>query len=112
MTRTTGRRTARLVLAAVGGLALAGCTGEAQAETIRSYEVEIEAADDGSLVVAETIEYDFAGEQRHGIVRILPDRAPFEQTRDRRYPVSDIAVERPEISSAVSVITFRISHYD
>ena len=31
------------------------------------------------------------------VVRVLPDRAPFEQTRDRRYPVSDIAVRRSVI---------------
>ncbi|MGY1823144.1 DUF2207 domain-containing protein [Geodermatophilus sp. SYSU D00079] len=83
------------LLLSVAAPVLAGCSGDGAAEGIRSYDVRVAAAADGSLAVEETIDYDFAGEERHGIVRLLPDRAPFAQTRDRVYPVTDVAVESP-----------------
>jgi hypothetical protein len=43
-------------------------------ERIRLFEVEIDVADDGSLVVSEHITYDFGGNQRRGIFRVIPVR--------------------------------------
>jgi hypothetical protein len=103
--RTTWAPVGRLLAVALPALALAGCTGDGQTEAIRSYDVSIVASADGSLVVEETIDYDFAGEERHGIVRLIPDRAPYEQTRDRIYPISDITVESPTGAPAETEVT-------
>jgi hypothetical protein len=117
--RRTSGGASRPVLAALVGLVLTGCTGDVPTEAIRSYEIAISADRDGSLVVEETIDYDFAGEQRHGIVRILPDRAPHEQARDRRYPVSGITVESPtgapdetEVTGEDGALTIRVGDPD
>ena len=110
--------------AAVAGLVfpallLAGCTSDGQAETIRSYDVDLVAGADGSLEVEETIAYDFGDEERHGIERLIPERAPFEQTRDRLYPISDVAVQSPtgapaetEVTSEDGVLTVRVGDPD
>ncbi|WP_164699655.1 DUF2207 domain-containing protein [Modestobacter sp. KNN46-3] len=110
--------------AAVAGLVfpallLAGCTDDGQAEAIRSYEVDLVADADGSLEVEETIAYDFADSERHGIERLIPERAPFEQTRDRLYPISDVVVESPtgapadtEVTSEDGVLTVRVGDED
>ena len=100
-----GRRISALLGTAALGLALAGCTGSGPEEAIRSYEVEVAADVDGSLSVQETIDYDFADEERHGILRLVPDRAPFEQTRDRRYPISDLTVQSPTGAPAQTEVT-------
>ncbi|OMQ09593.1 hypothetical protein A7K94_0222040, partial [Modestobacter sp. VKM Ac-2676] len=98
---------------------LAGCTGDGPAETIRSYDVAVEAAADGSLQVAETIDYDFGDEERHGIQRLIPERLPHEQTRDRLHPVSDVTVGSPtgapvdtELTSEDGVLTVRVGDED
>ncbi|MCZ2805511.1 DUF2207 domain-containing protein [Modestobacter sp. VKM Ac-2983] len=115
-----GRRTAAGVVGLVfPALLLAGCTDDGQAEAIRSYDVDLVAGADGSLEVEETIAYDFADEERHGIERLIPERAPFEQTRDRLYPISDVVVESPtgaptdtEVTSEDGVLTVRIGDED
>jgi hypothetical protein len=76
-------------------LFLAGCSGDEQGEAVRSYQVGIVAGADGSLSVEETIDYEFADEERHGILRLVPYRVPYQQTRDRLYPISDVAVRSP-----------------
>jgi hypothetical protein len=98
------RWTAGLLVPVALGL-LAGCTGSGREEAIRSYEVDVRATADGSLTVQETIDYDFADEERHGILRLVPDRAPYEQTRDRRYPISDITVQSPTGAPAQAEVT-------
>ncbi|MCZ2848653.1 DUF2207 domain-containing protein [Modestobacter sp. VKM Ac-2978] len=115
-----GRRTAaRVAGLAFPALLLAGCTGDGQAEAIRSYEVDLVAGADGSLEVEETIAYDFGDEERHGIERLIPERAPFEQTRDRLYPISDVVVQSPtgapadtEVTSEDGVLTVRVGDED
>jgi hypothetical protein len=104
---------------AAGVLAVAGCSGDDAGERIRAYDIAIAAAADGSLTVEETIDYDFAGEARHGIVRTVPDRAPLEQTVDRRYPVDDIAVRSPtgaptetEVSTEDGGLSIRVGDED
>ncbi len=46
----------------------------APAEVIRSFDSKILVADDGTLTVTETIDYDFEGASRHGIYRNIPDK--------------------------------------
>lgn len=111
-TGTKGRRnraSARVrwlaVSLVVAAVALAGCSGDQPGEAIRSYDVSIEATADGSLSVEETIDYDFAGERRHGIIRLIPTRSPYEQSRDRLYPVSDITVASPTGAPAETEVT-------
>lgn len=113
------RRAAGLLVPVALGLALAGCTGSGRTEAIRSYEVEVTAAADGSLTVEETIDYDFADEERHGLLRLVPDRAPHEQTRDRRYPITDVSVQSPtgapaqtEVTSEDGVTTIQVGDPD
>ncbi|MCZ2839252.1 DUF2207 domain-containing protein [Modestobacter sp. VKM Ac-2985] len=108
-----------LVGLGVGALVLAGCTDDGQAEAIRSYDVDLVAGADGSLEVEETISYDFGDSERHGIERLIPERAPFEQTRDRLYPISDVVVESPtgapadtEVTSEDGVLTVRVGDPD
>jgi len=48
----------------------------AQAEVIRSFDVDIEIADDSSFVVTETIVHDFEGTNKHGIYRNIKDKHP------------------------------------
>ncbi|GAA4735481.1 DUF2207 domain-containing protein [Modestobacter marinus] len=100
-------------------LLLAGCTDGGPEEAIRSYEVDLVAAEDGSLQVEETIAYDFADSERHGIERLIPERAPYEQTRDRLYPISDVTVQSPtgapadtEVTSEDGVLTVRVGDED
>lgn len=100
-------------------LALTGCTGNDDGEAIRSYDISIVASADGSVAVEETIDYDFAGEQRRGILRLLPTRSPYEQTRDRLYPVSDVVVTSPtgapaetQVSTEDDVTTIRVGDED
>ncbi len=59
----------RALRAALLALALAA---PAQAERIRSFEVEISLDPDGSFLVTESIAYDFGPLQRHGIFRDIP----------------------------------------
>lgn len=42
-------------------------------ETIRQMNVVVDAAKDGNLSVSETIVYDFGSQQRHGLLRIIPE---------------------------------------
>ncbi|WP_432547955.1 DUF2207 family protein [Kineococcus sp. SYSU DK004] len=84
------------VLALLGPLAASAAAEEpAEGERVRSYRAELTVTDDGGLRVRETIAYDFGDAQRHGLLRTIPVRGPHEQTRDRRWPVSDVAVSSP-----------------
>ncbi|NEK56461.1 DUF2207 domain-containing protein [Geodermatophilus sabuli] len=118
MGRGAARRLAALLLV-TGVLAVAGCSGDGAGERIRSYDIGITAAADGSLTVEETIDYDFAGEERHGIVRSVPDRVHLEQTLDRRYPVDDVTVRSPtgaptatEVSGEDGGLSIRVGDED
>jgi uncharacterized membrane protein YgcG len=60
------------------GIALAalgiGSTPGAHAETIRSFDAAIRLQKDTTMDVVETIVWDFEGEQKHGIFRLIPIR--------------------------------------
>ena len=66
---------------------------EAQAEeAIRSYTIDITVQRDGSLLVAEAIEYDFGTTPHHGIFRDIPDRLSYDARYDRLFPVHVLSV--------------------
>lgn len=65
---------------------------QAADELIDRYDVSIEIQRDGSILVAEEIDYDFGSTEHHGIIRRLPIRFRFDDQSDRIYPVQVIAV--------------------
>ncbi|MGY1856935.1 DUF2207 domain-containing protein [Modestobacter sp. SYSU DS0290] len=106
-------------LLVLGAALLGGCTSDGPAEAIRSYDVRVEAAADGTLRVTEVIDYDFGDEERHGIERLIPERLPYEQTRDRLHPISDVSVDSPtgapadtELTREDGVLTIRVGDED
>jgi len=75
----------------VAGIALVATPHAARAqsgsERIRSYRVDMQIADDGTLTVRETIEYDFGSNARHGILRDLVRRETYDAKHDRLYDI-------------------------
>ncbi|MEX0984801.1 MAG: DUF2207 domain-containing protein [Actinomycetota bacterium] len=84
------RRLTVIAVLAAGIVLLAAAA--AAAETIRSFTVLITVRPDGSMVVTETIDYDFGSQERHGIFRDIPTRARFDDVYDRVTPISDVTV--------------------
>lgn len=104
------RRLAIAIVASIAASALAfaaGAPASAQtSEGIRSYDVKIEIHGDGSLLITETIEYDFGSAERHGIVRDVPTRQTYDDRYDRVYPVHVESVAATGGASA----TFEVSN--
>lgn len=48
--------------------------------------------DGGSILVRETIDYDFGAEPHHGIFRDIPVRLRYDDSRDRLYPIDVVSV--------------------
>jgi hypothetical protein len=61
-------------------------------ESISAYDTGIEVRADGELRVTETIRYDFGTNERHGILRKIPARFRYDDTRDRLYPIGAVDV--------------------
>ncbi len=98
---------------------------------IDQYEVSIEINQDGSLDVAERIDYTFTDDS-HGIYRIIPNRFPvtepftpassdteIDQSYDRIVAIEDINVTSPsgapsnlEVSQEGSVLSIRVGDPD
>jgi hypothetical protein len=79
-------------------LGLLWCSGGALAagdERIRQYDVEFTIRPDGQSTVAETIEYDFGPNQKHGITRDIPNREEARDGQDRIWGIEDIKVSSP-----------------
>jgi hypothetical protein len=66
----------------------------APAESIVSYTARIDVRPDGRLDIVETILYDFGGNEKHGIIRSIPDRFRYDDKSDRIYPINTISVAR------------------
>src|SRR6185503_1496427 len=64
----------------------------APGESISTYTSRIDIRPDGPIRVTETIAYDFGGNNRHGILRRIPVVFRYDDTRDRVYPVDEVAV--------------------
>ena len=75
--------------------ASAAADGPSDDERVTSYSADLTVADDGSLRVREEIVYDFGDDGHHGLERLIPVRAPRDQTHDRSYPVRDLRVSSP-----------------
>lgn len=82
------------VAAAAGVLLIASSPAAAQlgGERIVRYDVDIRIEASGSIVVLETIEYDFGVVPKHGIFRDIPVRIPYDDTHDRIYPLTVVSV--------------------
>lgn len=87
----------RLLVAVVAGLwwAVASHLAHAQpgVERITAYDVDMVVEATGSMVVTEVIDYDFAGLERHGILRHIPVRLRYDGRYDRVYPVDVLSVD-------------------
>jgi hypothetical protein len=97
-TAAVGALAAGALLAAPAPPALA-----APAESITSYTVELDVRADGVLDVTETILYDFGGNQKHGIVRTIPDRFRYNDESDRIYPIGAVSVTRDGAGEPASI---------
>jgi uncharacterized protein (TIGR04222 family) len=82
----------RSIVAALAAAVVLGGAAIAQAETIRSFDVQIVVDADGSMTVTETIDYDFEGDERHGIFRDIPTRFRYDDTYDRVMPIEVVSV--------------------
>lgn len=78
-----------LVAGAPAAVAVSG------AERIAAYDVVLRIEPGGTLAVRETIDYDFGTNERHGIVRDIPVRVPFDSDTDRVYELADVRVSSP-----------------
>ncbi|MGH2578585.1 MAG: DUF2207 domain-containing protein, partial [Actinomycetota bacterium] len=88
-----GRLSLAVALVLVGMLAAGMSSAAAQpAEAILRYDVAIQIQVDGSIVVKETIDYDFGAAQRHGIFRDIPTTLGYDDAHDRIYPLDVISV--------------------
>ena len=75
-------------VAVAGAASLAPAAALAQtSEHIASYDVAIAIDRSGALRITETIDYDFGGNERHGIYRDIPDRLAYDETYDRVFPI-------------------------
>jgi Predicted membrane protein (DUF2207) C-terminal domain/Predicted membrane protein (DUF2207) N-terminal domain len=78
-------------LVALSGLALCALVlgaGPARAqEHIPSYDVDVTIAPNGTIEVAETIDYDFDPTPHHGIYRDVPTTLAFDDRYDRVFPL-------------------------
>jgi hypothetical protein len=66
---------------------------QAATERITAYDVAIRVEASGSIVVTETIDYDFASNERHGILREIPVRLGYNSRYERIYPLDVLSVE-------------------
>ena len=72
-------------------------------ERITSFDVRVEVEADGDVVVREEIAYDFGFAERRGILRLLPVETRYDDTHDRRYPLTVLGVSSPTAPDRVAV---------
>jgi uncharacterized protein (TIGR04222 family) len=80
------------IVSVVAGLLWLSAPSAHASESIGSYDVQITIEPDGEISVVETIDYDFDGEQHHGITRDIPTRLRYDDTDDRLMPLRVDAV--------------------
>jgi hypothetical protein len=82
------------VAAVAAVLATAPAARAGAGERIHAYDVRIVVERDGSLLVTETIDYDFASARdRHGILRDVPVRFHYDGRYDRLTPLEVVSVD-------------------
>jgi uncharacterized protein (TIGR04222 family) len=84
---------ALLLVAVLAGLPprSAGAQGFAF-ESIKRYDVQIQIQPSGSMLVTETIDYDFGSVAKHGIFRDIPERLHYDDMYDRIYRIDVVSV--------------------
>ena len=90
--------TVAAMVAVAAGLALvvpAPSAAEGVGERVLSFKSDAEVEPDGSLLVTETIDYQFP-EPRHGISRSLVTRQRYDDSHERVYPLEVVAVSSPD----------------
>ena len=113
----------RILFSTIAGVGLVALlTAHAHAtdlpEVIGSYEVEIRILNNGDLSITERIEYSFGSNLRHGILRTIATRFPYDDTYDRVFPIEDVVVESAtapsdvEISEEGGITTIRVGDPD
>ncbi len=81
-------RGATAALVGLIAILLGGSAADAQSsEVIHRYGVAIQIERDDSIVVRETIDYDFGTALRHGIFRDIPTTLRYDDAHDRTYPL-------------------------
>src|SRR3990170_3360401 len=60
---------------------------------IRSFDVQIDVVEDGTVTVTENILVDFRALERHGIFRDLPLEYAYDDEHNRLVPVSGVEVD-------------------
>jgi uncharacterized membrane protein YgcG len=95
VTERGARWAVRVVLALALLFAGAHSAGAGQigSERITLYDVDIKVESTGSLLVTETIDYDFGFLQRHGIFREIPVRFDYDNRYERIYPLKVLSVD-------------------
>jgi uncharacterized membrane protein YgcG len=78
-------------------------TAQASAERITSYHAGIAIQRDGSILVTEQIAYNFGDSERHGIIRAIPVRLPYNGSSDRIYGVDVQSVDSPDAPGQYTV---------
>lgn len=95
----------RLVAAAVvvAWLSIPASSAQAQitSERIVGYDVEMRIEEpSGDLLVEEVINYDFGGNNKHGIIREIPVRLTHDDRFDRVYPLEVVSVVGSPVTPA------------
>jgi uncharacterized membrane protein YgcG len=80
------------VLALVGVICAGGRARADTSASIPDYRITLTVQSNGALHVQEVINYDFGAEPGHGIIRLIPDRVPYDKKHDRVYPISNVVV--------------------
>ncbi|WP_144009709.1 DUF2207 domain-containing protein [Enemella evansiae] len=90
-----------LLVLAPGAPQLAPLAHAAPGDSISEFDISYTVNTDGSVSATETITYNFAGSNRHGIYRQLVSREPYgNDEQDAVYDYSDIRVSSPTGASA------------
>jgi hypothetical protein len=84
-----------LALGAVAGRASVARAAQSGVERINTYDVDITVEATGSILVKETIDYDFGSSAHHGIDREVPVRLDYNSRFERVYPLDVVSVDAP-----------------
>jgi uncharacterized membrane protein YgcG len=101
----SGLAVALAISAAVFAVVAAAPTASAQGgpERITSYDTTFAIQPDGSVVATEQIVYDFGGNKRHGIIRVIPVRSRYNSSYDRTYTLTVLSVRSPDAPAQYQV---------
>lgn len=67
----------------------------ASGDVVTKYDIAYVVDQAGTVHVTETMDYSFGSSGRHGIVRTLLTRVPYDKDQDRQYNIKNFAVSSP-----------------